>query len=196
MINRTNESDMADFTVTLKETQKNSTVRAEVYTCANDAYQKVIDKLSESQLTDVQVNGSHVAGKVDVKEAGTLLFTIPYDTGWTIQVDGKEVESYSVGKALTGVHLEKGAHAVAMRYIPQGFCGGAVLSMLSLVLFLISVLIGRKREKKLLSQTVQEDLTEPASVLQDEPADDGQPEAIQTRSAGIGTMINQISDNR
>lgn len=47
--------------------------------------------------------------------------------------------------------------------------------MLSLVLFLISVLIGRKREKKLLSQTVQEDLTEPASVLQDEPADDGQP---------------------
>ena len=83
-----------------------------------------------------------------------------------------------------------------MRYIPQGFCGGAVLSMLSLVLFLISVLIGRKREKKLLSQTVQEDLTEPASVLQDEPADDGQPEAIQTRSAGIGTMINQISDNR
>ena len=196
VINRTNESDMADFTVTLKETQKNSTVRAEVYTCANDAYQKVIDKLSESQLTDVQVNGSHVAGKVDVKEAGTLLLTIPYDTGWTIQVDGKEVESYSVGKALTGVHLEKGAHTVAMRYIPQGFCGGAVLSMLSLVLFLISVLIGRKREKKLLSQTVQEDLTEPASVLQDEPADDGQPETIQTRSAGIRTMTNRITDSR
>ena len=81
--------------------------------------------------------------------------------------------------------------------------------MLSLVLFLISVLIGRKREKKLLSQTVQEDLTEPASVLQDEPADDGQPEAIQdeptddgqpetiqTRSAGIRTMTNRISDDR
>ena len=144
-----------------------------------------------------------------MKEAGTLLLTIPYDTGWTIQVDGKEVESYSVGKALTGVHLEKGAHTVAMRYIPQGFCGGAVLSMLSLVLFLISVLIGRKREKKLLSQTVREDLTEPASVLQDEPADDGQPEAIQdeptddgqpetiqTRSAGIRTMTNRISDDR
>ena len=106
------------------------------------------------------------------------------------------MESYSVGKALTGVHLEKGAHTVAMRYIPQGFCGGAVLSMLSLVLFLISVLIGRKRAKKLLSQTVQEDLTEPASVLQDEPADDGQPETIQTRSAGIRTMTNRISDNR
>ena len=81
--------------------------------------------------------------------------------------------------------------------------------MLSLVLFLISVLIGRKREKKLLSQTVQEDLTEPASGLQDEPADDGQPEAIQdepaddgqpetiqTRSAGIRTMTNRISDDR
>ena len=66
-----------------------------------------------------------------------------------------------------------------MRYIPQGFREGAALSMLSLVLFLISVLIGRKREKKLLSQTVQEDLTEPSSVLQDEPVDDSQPEAIE-----------------
>ena len=127
----------------------------------------------------MQVNGSHVTGKVDAKEAGTLLLTIPYDTGWTIQVDGKEVESYSVGKALTGVHLEKGAHTVAMRYIPQGFREGAALSMLSLILFLISALIGRKREKKLLSQTVQEDLTEPSSVLQDEPVDDSQPEAIE-----------------
>ena len=60
--------------------------------------------------------------------------------------------------------------------------------MLSLVLFLISVLIGRKREKKLLSQTVQEDLTEPTSVLQDEPADDGQPEAIQDESADDGQL--------
>ena len=167
VINGTNESDMADFTVTLKETQKNSTVRAEVYTCANDAYQKVIDKLSESQLTDVQVSGSHVSGKVDAKEAGTLLLTIPYDTGWTIQVDGKETESYSVGKALTGIHLEEGAHTITMRYIPQGFREGAALSMLSLILFLLSVLLGKKREKKLAGQVKWEDLTEPEDASQE-----------------------------
>lgn len=53
VINGSSTNNMADFTVDLKDSQKGSTVRAEVYTCANDAYQKVIDKLSESQLTDV-----------------------------------------------------------------------------------------------------------------------------------------------
>ena len=115
----------------------------------------------------MQVSGSHVSGKVDAKEAGTLLLTIPYDTGWTIQVDGKETESYSVGKALTGIHLEEGAHTITMRYIPQGFREGAALSMLSLILFLLSVLLGKKREKKLAGQVKWEDLTEPEDASQE-----------------------------
>lgn len=128
---------MADFTVDLKDSQKGSTVRAEVYTCANDAYQKVIDKLSESQLTDVQVDGNKVSGSIDAKEDGTLLLTVPYDAGWTITVDGQETDFYSVGKALTGVHVSAGNHTIAMKFTPPGFVLGLVLSLVSVLLYLV-----------------------------------------------------------
>ena len=93
VINGSSTDNMANFTVELKDTQKGSTVRAEVYTCANDAYQKVIDQLSESQLTDVKAGGNKVSGQIQAKEEGTLLLTVPYDSGWTITVDGKKTEA-------------------------------------------------------------------------------------------------------
>jgi len=147
VINGSSTDNMADFTVDLKDSQKGSTVRAEVYTCANDAYQKVIDKLSESQLTDVQVDGNKVSGSIDAKEDGTLLLTVPYDTGWTITVDGQETEFYSVGKALTGVHVSAGNHTIAMKFTPPGFVLGLVLSLVCVLLYLVTILLENRHPK-------------------------------------------------
>ena len=147
VINGSSADNMADFTVDLKDSQKGSTVRAEVYTCANDAYQKVIDKLSESQLTDVQVDGNKVSGSIDAKEDGTLLLTVPYDTGWTITVDGQETEFYSVGKALTGVHVSAGNHTITMKFTPPGFKLGLVLSLVCVLLYLVTILLENRHPK-------------------------------------------------
>ena len=147
VINGSSTDNMADFTVDLKDSQKGSTVRAEVYTCANDAYQKVIDKLSESQLTDVQVDGNKVSGSIDAKEDGTLLLTVPYDAGWTITVDGQETDFYSVGKALTGVHVSAGNHTIAMKFTPPGFVLGLVLSLVCVLLYLVTILLENRHPK-------------------------------------------------
>ncbi len=144
VINSTSESNIAEFTVTLKETQ--TTVQAQVYTCSNEAYQEVIDALAESQLENVSVDGSQVSGTVDVQEAGTLLLTIPYDEGWTILVDGQETEFSCVGGALIGVHLEEGEHTVEMKYTPDGFWLGCGVTLLSALLFLLTIL-WEKRKK-------------------------------------------------
>lgn len=136
VINSNGDNNMADFTVDLKDTQ--TTVRAEVYTCANDAYQKVVDKLSESQLEQVEVGGNTVSGTVNVKEAGVLLLTIPYDEGWSIQVDGKKVSCFRVGSALMGVELDEGEHAISMKYTPPGLWLGSAVSLLCVLLYLLS----------------------------------------------------------
>ena len=154
VINASGGKDMADFTVTLKEEQ--TTVQAQVYTCSNEAYQKVIDKLSESQLTDVSVDGNRVSGTVDAKQEGTLLLTVPYDEGWRITVDGEVQKPYAVGKALTGVHLTAGKHTVDMKYTPPGLWLGSIISLICALLYLLSGMwekkhpewFGRKEEEK------------------------------------------------
>ncbi|MCD7735674.1 MAG: YfhO family protein, partial [Lachnospiraceae bacterium] len=150
VINSSDESDLADFTVTLKETQ--TTVRAEIYTCSNEAYQEVVDELSESQLENVIVDSDTVTGEVEVKEAGTLLLTIPYDEGWTILVDGQKTEFSCVGGALIGVHLEEGSHTIEMKYTPPGLWIGSGLTLLSALLFL-GTMVWEKRRRMILDMT-------------------------------------------
>ncbi|MCD8336178.1 MAG: YfhO family protein [Lachnospiraceae bacterium] len=148
VINSSEESDLADFTVTLKDTQ--TTVRAEIYTCSNEAYQEVVDTLAESQLENLSVDSSHVTGDIDVKEEGTLLLTIPYDEGWTILVDGEETEFSCVGGALIGVHLTEGTHSIEMNYTPSGLWLGTGITLVSAALFLGTCAWGtaeRKRKK-------------------------------------------------
>ncbi|MCC8066061.1 MAG: YfhO family protein [Clostridiales bacterium] len=143
VINSSDESDLADFTVTLKETQ--TTVQAEIYTCSNEAYQEVIDELSKSQMENVVADGNTITGDVNVKETGTLLLTIPYDEGWTIYVDGQKTEFSCVGGALIGVHLEEGSHTIRMCYTPSGLWMGSGLSLLSVVLFLVTMAWERRK---------------------------------------------------
>lgn len=142
VINSADGNDTADFTVTLKDNQ--STVQAHVYTCANEAYQEVIDELAKSQLTNVQVKGNKVSGAVDAHKDGTLLLTIPYDEGWEITVDGAAVEQYSVGEALMGIHVSAGAHEIEMKYTPPGLWPGSILSILCAVLYLLSGIIEKR----------------------------------------------------
>ena len=146
VINRSATDDMADFTVTLNENQ--SPVEAEVYTCANDAYQQVVSRLSESQLENLSVKGNKVKGEINVQEAGTLLLTIPYDTGWDILVDGKSTEYVSIGKALTGLSLGTGQHTVEMKYTPPGLWMGSFLSLVCIALYLITGNLERKSAER------------------------------------------------
>ncbi|MCD7717447.1 MAG: YfhO family protein [Lachnospiraceae bacterium] len=143
VINSTSEDNIAEFTVTLKETQ--TTVQAQVYTCSNESYQEVIDTLAASQMENVDVDGNRVSGTVNVQEAGTLLLTIPYDEGWTILVDGEETAFSCVGGALIGVHLEEGEHTIDMKYTPVGFWLGCGITTLSALLFLLTVLWQKKK---------------------------------------------------
>ncbi|HIR75685.1 MAG TPA: YfhO family protein [Candidatus Choladousia intestinipullorum] len=142
VINSANGKDMADFTVTLNEGQ--SSVQAHVYTCANDAYEQVVRKLAESQLTNVKVDGSRVSADLDAKEDGTLMLTVPYDEGWTVYVDGEETEYFRIGEALMGLKVGAGAHTIEMEYMPPGFVPGALLSVLCIALYICSGIVERR----------------------------------------------------
>lgn len=145
-VNEADEQDLADFTVTLGKQWKNKELKAYVYICSNEAYQEVADKLAENQMEEVQVNGNKVSGTITADKAGTLLLTIPYDTGWTLKVDGEKTDTYAIGEALTGVHLESGTHTIEMNYVSPGFPEGVLFSIEAVLLFLLTIVFENRKK--------------------------------------------------
>ncbi len=75
-----------------------------------------------------------------------MFTSIPYDSGWTVTVDGKKVEPESINGSLMYIHLTQGTHTVEMTYMPTGFIPGFILTAGSCLIF--AVLILRIQKKK------------------------------------------------
>lgn len=145
VINGVGENREADFTVTEESGDVETAI---VYTCANGAYEAVTQKLAESQLEQVEAEGSHLSGTIRVKEAGTLLLTIPYSENWKVLVDGQETEAVCIGDSLMGIDLTEGDHEIRMTYTPGGLAAGIGLSLVCLLLFGVVCVLDKRRKEE------------------------------------------------
>jgi len=149
------ENSKANITITYKENNTDP-VPVRVYTCTDEEYQAVYDKLAANQMENVEETGNRVTGTIRVDQAGTLLLTVPYDEGWKITVDGEETETYRVGEALTGIDLAEGDHDISMVFTPEGLWLGSILSLVCVMLFVVSCYIETYITKKKIEEKRRE----------------------------------------
>ena len=90
-----------------------------------------------------------LAGSVDAEEAGILFTSIPYDTGWSVMVDGEPAEAFAFDDAFMAVNLSAGSHVILFRYHVPGLAEGIAVSILALaVLLLLFVMVMTHNHKR------------------------------------------------
>ncbi len=140
------ENRDADLSINLNTSQ--SVQNLSVYTCSDEDTQTVRDRLAESQLNNVVVRGRHLSGDIDVKKAGIMMLTVPYDTDWKVYVDGEKTDTLRIGGALTGIELGEGAHSIVMTYTPGGFWAGLIITLICAAAYIITLVTGRKKKRE------------------------------------------------
>ena len=80
-----------------------------------------------------------------------MFTSIPSEPGWTVEVDGEEVEYVELIKAFIGIPLTPGTHTVTLKYTPPGFTVGVVLLILGIGAIVMFYLYDRKNNKVLLA---------------------------------------------
>ena len=141
-MNALGDDRIGDFTLKLDDPDSVKTVK--IYTCPDESLAEVIRILSRDQLKDVQAVGNTLTGNVDVTKDGILLLTVPYSPNWTVMADGKKTEPLEIGQMFIGVELTEGKHTISMRYVPGGFFGGLILSILCALAFLLTLIAERR----------------------------------------------------
>ncbi|MBR2079068.1 MAG: YfhO family protein [Clostridia bacterium] len=76
---------------------------------------------------------------------GLFLFSIPYDEGWSVKIDGKNAETRRAAEYLLSAEIEAGRHEIELQYTVPGIKTGTVISLLSLLGFCVMILIKRKK---------------------------------------------------
>lgn len=129
------------------EDDKTPKITADIFILNEEALQQALEKLSAQHMTDVVYDSTHVSGHLSLTEAGRLILSIPYETGWTVLINGEETEPELFGGALMAFDLEAGEYEITMHYVPTGKNVGIVVTVVSVIVF-AALMVWKLRKKK------------------------------------------------
>jgi uncharacterized membrane protein YfhO len=98
-------------------------------------YHSDIHNLRRDSLTLQEHDQNHLKGKIQLNRKKLLFFSIPYDPGWKVKIDGQETDVARVNIGFLGVIIERGEHTVELEYFPRHVASGAVVSVLAFLLY-------------------------------------------------------------
>ncbi|MCB0515881.1 MAG: YfhO family protein [Bacteroidetes bacterium] len=82
---------------------------------------------------------SRIEGFIYTPKPKLLFFSIPYDEGWNVFVDGNESKKYLTNIGFMGVKISGGKHAVVLQYIPPFSEEGKTIFYFSTFLYVLGI---------------------------------------------------------
>lgn len=147
-----------EVVLTAEDTKEAMT--ADVYRFSEEGLAEVYEELAVRPWELTSWTDTSLEGSISCEESGLMLTSIPYDEGWTIQVDGVEQPAVKMLGAFTGVRLTPGSHTISMKYYPEGLKAGWLItagSLLMLGLIAAGGWFWQKRREECRSQHVEDD---------------------------------------
>ncbi|MBE5972678.1 MAG: hypothetical protein E7246_09215 [Lachnoclostridium sp.] len=134
--------------ITLTSQTDDQDMKCEVYRFSDSAMISLYEKLNESPLKLTSWEDTKLEGTVNAAERGVLFTSIPYETGWTVKVDGEVVETEKIFDAFLSVKIPAGEHEITFEYFPAGLKAGIIITLASIAILALLFVIDRIMEKR------------------------------------------------
>lgn len=112
-----------------------------------DNYLTYVNDLKKDEFKITKFSENSIIGNVNTKERKILFFSMPFDEGWAVTVNGKESKLYRLNCGLTGLLTEKGDNKVELAFTPRYKNQGAMVSFGSLIIFIGLILFSYFKNK-------------------------------------------------
>lgn len=168
------EGDKISVYASVDKDTSSGTVNVYCNMLNEEAFQKAYEYYNEQHLNMTNLRDDLVTGNIEVKRAGLFYTSIAYDPGWKIYIDGQETEMSTVNNGLVAFKISEGNHFIKMKYVPEGFKTGTIItigSILLLILISIAVRLYRKKKKTVIAVSPQGSVTEEFDIIPDNDED-------------------------
>ena len=105
------------------------------------------DGINEQKVDFTRVKDTLLTGSFDSASDQVLMFTIPYDEGWTLTIDGQNAEIEKTIDLFMTADIPMGSHSFELKYTPPGLLTGKILSVFSILFFVIYIIYDVKKRK-------------------------------------------------
>ena len=129
------------------------------YYLDNEVFSSSMNTLAATQMVVDKYTDDHINGKITTSaDNQTILTTIPYDEGWCVKIDGKEVEYSKTLDSLISFEVESaGEHTVEFIYRSKAFVYGMLCTIFFTVLFVLLIVFEKPVYKFIYAKLYDED---------------------------------------
>lgn len=104
--------------------------------------------LTQNNAKITRISGSHVNATVNIKKEQLLMTTIPYNKGWQVYVDGKQVKTTKAVKTFLAAKVKPGQHKIRFVFEPEGWRTGWLITGITLLILILGLTITFIRQRK------------------------------------------------
>lgn len=164
-----------------------------IYYVDEEVFKDAFSKMQEGQfIADPNCKDHDITGSMTTfNDSQTVLTTIPYDAGWKVFVDGKEVETTEAAGALISFTVDKsGDHDIRFLYRPTLVVLGCAISVCGIIAFALIIIFEGKLKKIKAVKCLY--LFEDAICETDEADEDDTADGESAECAGTGSVSENI----
>ena len=100
-------------------------------------------KAKNTETVVERVSPTELKISVNAQKDDMLFTTVPVEKGWTVKLDGKEIEYVEVLDALIGVELTPGEHIIEMSFTTAGYPMAIIITVSGVVIFAAMIVVYR-----------------------------------------------------
>ena len=117
--------------------------------------QNYCEMINAQNSSIIKETDTHLTGDAEIAEGQRLFFTIPYDNGWTLTVDGETIQLDKTTDLFMSADVGAGRHHYELTFRPEGFNAGVAISVAALLLMIALCILSAKRRKNEEAATIQ-----------------------------------------
>ncbi|MBQ4602965.1 MAG: YfhO family protein, partial [Clostridia bacterium] len=121
------------------------------YYVDDDKLNEGYEILKNRSLNIESFEETNIKGTVKANEDCTFFTSIPYDTGWSVKIDGVKLDDSQItalADAYLCFELSEGEHTIELSYMPDGLIIGAGVSIFTVIALIAAAVIFKKRREK------------------------------------------------
>lgn len=97
----------------------------------------------ENTCSEFTVNNKGFNANYSAKEEETVFFSVPYEEGWSVKINGEEADIIRANVGFMAVTVPKGDNTISFEYMTPGLIIGLIIAITAVLAFIIYMIFGK-----------------------------------------------------
>ena len=125
-------------------------------TYSQDAYAQDCADRNQQTCYEFSCDGGGFVSKINLSKENYVFFSVPYESGWSAQVDGAAAEIVPANNGFMSVLVPQGDHTITFTYKTPGLSAGFLITLICVLILLLYLWWMPKRDEKISLRFAQE----------------------------------------